>query len=75
MEDFDRAFRYGATGVMTDFPTKLSQFLEKKDRQEDERNAVHVPMSKLKKSSETDQLVELPAEKNSEIETKMWTCS
>lgn len=27
-EDFDRAMKYGATGIMTDFPTRLKQFLE-----------------------------------------------
>ena len=27
-EDFDRAFKFGVDGVMTDFPTKLSQYLE-----------------------------------------------
>lgn len=30
-EDFKRAFDLGATGVMTDYPTKLRDFLEKKD--------------------------------------------
>ena len=28
-EDFERGFRYGVTGVMTDFPTKLRQYLNK----------------------------------------------
>ena len=26
--DFDRAFRLGADGVMTDFPTKLKDYLD-----------------------------------------------
>jgi threonine/homoserine/homoserine lactone efflux protein len=29
-EEFERAFELGATGVMTDFPTMLAQFLDKK---------------------------------------------
>lgn len=28
-EDFERAFSCGATGVMTDFPTRLRRFLDK----------------------------------------------
>lgn len=28
-EDFKRAFDLGATGVMTDFPTKLKEFMDK----------------------------------------------
>lgn len=28
-EDFEKAFKLGVTGVMTDYPSKLSQFLEK----------------------------------------------
>ena len=28
-EDFQRAFDLGATGVMTDFPTKLKDFIER----------------------------------------------
>lgn len=28
-KDFKRAFDLGATGVMTDFPTKLRDFMEK----------------------------------------------
>lgn len=28
-EDFQRAFDLGATGVMTDFPTKLKDFLDR----------------------------------------------
>lgn len=28
-EDFKRAFDLGATGIMTDFPTKLKEFMEK----------------------------------------------
>lgn len=27
--EFDRAFKLGATGVMTDFPTKLKEYLDK----------------------------------------------
>lgn len=27
-EEFERAFKLGATGVMTDFPTRLEQFLK-----------------------------------------------
>ncbi|XP_061074322.1 lysophospholipase D GDPD1 isoform X2 [Conger conger] len=30
-EDFHRAFALGATGVMTDYPTKLKEFMEKKN--------------------------------------------
>ncbi|GBN01474.1 Lysophospholipase D GDPD1 [Araneus ventricosus] len=29
-EDFERAFELGATGIMTDYPTKLRMFLDKK---------------------------------------------
>ncbi|GFQ92850.1 lysophospholipase D GDPD1 [Trichonephila clavata] len=29
-EDFERAFKLGATGIMTDYPTKLRKFLDKK---------------------------------------------
>ncbi len=28
-EDFKRAFDLGATGIMTDYPTKLKEFMEK----------------------------------------------
>lgn len=28
-EEFERAFQLGATGVMTDFPTKLKDYLQK----------------------------------------------
>lgn len=28
-EDFQRAFDLGATGVMTDFPTRLKDFLDR----------------------------------------------
>ena len=28
-EDFQRAFDLGATGVMTDFPTKLKDFMDR----------------------------------------------
>lgn len=28
-EDFKRAFDLGATGIMTDYPTKLKEFIEK----------------------------------------------
>lgn len=28
-EDFQRAFDLGATGVMTDFPTRLKDFMDK----------------------------------------------
>ena len=28
-EEFDKAFKCGVTGVMTDYPTKLKDFLEK----------------------------------------------
>ncbi|XP_052230963.1 lysophospholipase D GDPD1-like isoform X2 [Dreissena polymorpha] len=41
-EDFSRAFKLGATGVMTDFPTKLTNFLEQHPQywpQIDGRNA------------------------------------
>lgn len=31
-EDFERAFRLGATGVMTDFPTRLKDFLRRNTR-------------------------------------------
>lgn len=27
-EDFKRAFDLGATGIMTDYPTKLKEFIE-----------------------------------------------
>ncbi|KPP71206.1 hypothetical protein Z043_109910, partial [Scleropages formosus] len=30
-EDFQRAFDLGATGVMTDYPTKLKEFMEKRN--------------------------------------------
>lgn len=30
-EDFQRAFDLGATGVMTDFPSRLRDFMDRKD--------------------------------------------
>ena len=30
-EEYKRAFRLGADGVMTDFPTKLREFLDKNE--------------------------------------------